>query len=28
MVPTDRTEVIKVKLQETDGEDEVLLMEK
>ncbi len=27
-VPTDRTEVIKVKLQETDGEDEVLLMEK
>jgi pyrimidine operon attenuation protein/uracil phosphoribosyltransferase len=26
-VPTDRTEVIKVKLVETDGEDEVLLME-
>jgi len=28
VVPTDRAEVIKVKLQETDGEDEVLLMEK
>jgi len=27
-VPTDRSEVIKVKLEETDGEDEVLLMEK
>lgn len=27
-VPTDRTEVIKVKLAETDGEDEVLLMER
>lgn len=27
-VPTDRTEVIKVKFEETDGEDEVLLMEK
>lgn len=27
-VPTDRGEVIKVKLAETDGEDEVLLMEK
>jgi pyrimidine operon attenuation protein/uracil phosphoribosyltransferase len=27
-VPTDRQEVIKVKLTETDGEDEVLLMEK
>jgi pyrimidine operon attenuation protein / uracil phosphoribosyltransferase len=27
-VPTDRTEVIKVKLEETDGEDEVLIMEK
>lgn len=28
VIPTDRSEVIKVKLQETDGEDEVLLMEK
>ena len=27
-VPTDRTEVIKVKLEETDGEDEVLIMER
>jgi len=27
-IPTDRQEVIKVKLVETDGEDEVLLMEK
>ena len=27
-VPTDANEVIKVKLMETDGEDEVLLMEK
>jgi len=27
VVPTDRSEVIKVKLKETDGEDEVLLME-
>jgi pyrimidine operon attenuation protein / uracil phosphoribosyltransferase len=27
-VPTDSAEVIKVKLAETDGEDEVLLMEK
>jgi pyrimidine operon attenuation protein/uracil phosphoribosyltransferase len=27
-VPTDRQEVIKVKLTETDGEDEVLLLEK
>ncbi|HEX6179408.1 MAG TPA: bifunctional pyr operon transcriptional regulator/uracil phosphoribosyltransferase PyrR [Thermoanaerobaculia bacterium] len=27
-VPTDANEVIKVKLTETDGEDEVLLMEK
>ncbi|HXI12838.1 MAG TPA: bifunctional pyr operon transcriptional regulator/uracil phosphoribosyltransferase PyrR [Thermoanaerobaculia bacterium] len=27
-VPTDRGEVIKVKLEETDGEDEVLIMEK
>jgi pyrimidine operon attenuation protein/uracil phosphoribosyltransferase len=27
-VPTDRQEVIKVKLVETDGEDEVLLLEK
>jgi pyrimidine operon attenuation protein / uracil phosphoribosyltransferase len=27
-VPTDANEVIKVKLEETDGEDEVLLMEK
>ncbi len=27
-IPTDRAEVIKVKLAETDGEDEVLLMEK
>lgn len=27
MVPTDRSEVIKVRLAETDGEDEVLLME-
>lgn len=27
-IPTDRTEVIKVKLAETDGEDEVLLMER
>ena len=27
MVPTDRTEVIKVKMKETDGDDEVLLME-
>ena len=27
-VPTDADEVIKVKLEETDGEDEVLLMEK
>lgn len=27
-VPTDRAEVIKVKLLETDGEDEVLLLEK
>lgn len=27
-VPTDRREVIKVKLQETDGDDEVLIMEK
>ena len=26
-VPTDRSEVIKVKLAETDGEDEVLIME-
>lgn len=26
-IPTDRKEVIKVKLEETDGEDEVLLME-
>ena len=26
-IPTDRREVIKVKLQETDGEDEVLIME-
>ncbi|MGA7614807.1 MAG: bifunctional pyr operon transcriptional regulator/uracil phosphoribosyltransferase PyrR [Thermoanaerobaculia bacterium] len=26
-VPTDRTEVIKVKLEETDGDDEVLIME-
>lgn len=26
-VPTDRREVIKVKLEETDGDDEVLLME-
>lgn len=28
VVPTDANEVIKVKLAETDGEDEVLLMEK
>jgi pyrimidine operon attenuation protein / uracil phosphoribosyltransferase len=28
LVPTDAEEVIKVKLAETDGEDEVLLMEK
>ena len=27
-VPTDRSEVIKVKFEETDGEDEVLIMEK
>lgn len=27
-VPTDRSEVIKVKFEETDGEDEILLMEK
>ena len=27
-VPTDADEVIKVKLEETDGEDEVLIMEK
>jgi len=27
-IPTDRQEVIKVKMTETDGEDEVLLMEK
>ena len=27
-VPTDRTEVIKVKLAESDGEDEVLIMER
>lgn len=27
-VPTDRKEVIKVKMAETDGEDEVLIMEK
>jgi pyrimidine operon attenuation protein/uracil phosphoribosyltransferase len=27
-VPTDRQEVIKVKMTETDGEDEVLLLEK
>lgn len=27
-VPTDRTEVIKVKIREIDGEDEVLIMEK
>jgi pyrimidine operon attenuation protein / uracil phosphoribosyltransferase len=27
-VPTDANEVIKVKLEETDGEDEVLIMEK
>src|SRR5437763_10355484 len=27
-VPTDANEVIKVKLSETDGEDEVLIMEK
>lgn len=27
-IPTDRGEVIKVKLEETDGEDEVLLLEK
>lgn len=27
-VPTDRTEVIKVKLEETDGEDEILIMER
>lgn len=27
-VPTDRREVIKVKLEETDGEDAVLIMEK
>jgi len=27
-VPTDSTEVIKVKLEETDGEDEVLIMER
>jgi pyrimidine operon attenuation protein / uracil phosphoribosyltransferase len=27
-VPTDRQEVIKVKMAETDGEDEVLLLEK
>jgi pyrimidine operon attenuation protein/uracil phosphoribosyltransferase len=27
-VPTDAEEVIKVKLAETDGEDEVLIMEK
>src|SRR5688500_6119120 len=27
-VPTDRSEVIKVRLTDTDGEDEVLLMEK
>lgn len=26
-IPTDRTEVIKVKLADTDGEDEILIME-